>query len=188
MVRCNLSILLAERGLKITKVSKDTGISRTTLTALSSNSGQGIQFETINTLCMYLKISPSQLIDFYPIDIVVESINDAKTHFVVQLLITDNMQTHAYKLNCIPVFNYAKTTPSDYVDEIMTTLKIYPHSTTEETNYLSDLFSSLPVSYLRDLENILYVKLIDILQFYPFQGICHGMPMKFIWQKPLSKN
>lgn len=69
MIRSNLSILLAERGLKITKVAKETGISRTTLTALSNNYGQGIQFDTLNTLCMYLKVTPNQLLSFVPVDI-----------------------------------------------------------------------------------------------------------------------
>ena len=69
MIRCNLAILLAERNLRITKVSKDTGISRTTLTSLSSNKAQGIQFDTINTLCNYLNINPNQLITHTPIDV-----------------------------------------------------------------------------------------------------------------------
>lgn len=69
MIRSNLSILLAERGLKITKVAKETGISRTTLTALSNNYGQGIQFDTLNTLCMYLKVTPNQLLSFVPVDV-----------------------------------------------------------------------------------------------------------------------
>ena len=61
MIVCNLAVLLAERGLKITKVSKDTGLSRTTLTALYYNRGQGIQLDTMDTLCNYLKITPNEL-------------------------------------------------------------------------------------------------------------------------------
>lgn len=69
MIICNLAVLLAERHLKITKVSQDTRISRTTLTALANNYGSGIQFETINTLCIYLKTNPEQLILFTPVNI-----------------------------------------------------------------------------------------------------------------------
>ncbi|WP_081467767.1 helix-turn-helix domain-containing protein [Lentilactobacillus kisonensis] len=61
MLRNTLSLILVERQLRITKVSNDTGISRTTLTALSQNSNKMIQMETINTLCNYLKLSPSDL-------------------------------------------------------------------------------------------------------------------------------
>lgn len=64
MLKCNLAMLLAERGLKISKVSKDTGISRTTLTALTNNTSQGIQLETIDKLCLYLKIDPSKFFIF----------------------------------------------------------------------------------------------------------------------------
>lgn len=41
MILTNLKVLLAERNLSISKVSNDTGISRTTLTALSSNNCKG---------------------------------------------------------------------------------------------------------------------------------------------------
>ena len=71
MIRCNLAVLLAERNLKISKVSKDTGISRTTLTSLNSNYSQGIQFDTMNTLCLYLGIAPEKLINYIPFDITI---------------------------------------------------------------------------------------------------------------------
>ncbi|MFT9116533.1 MAG: helix-turn-helix transcriptional regulator [Sporolactobacillus sp.] len=61
MITCNLSVLLAERNLKISTLSKYTGISRTTLTALSSNRSKGIQFDTFDTLCTYLKVRPDDL-------------------------------------------------------------------------------------------------------------------------------
>ena len=69
MLRCNLAVLLAERGLKITAVSSDTKISRTTLTALANNYSQGIQFDTMNTLCNYLQITPDKLFLYSPINI-----------------------------------------------------------------------------------------------------------------------
>ncbi|WP_342505619.1 helix-turn-helix transcriptional regulator [Sporosarcina sp. FSL K6-2383] len=61
MIRCNLSVLLAERELKISDVARITGISRTTLTALAYNHGKGIQFDTFDTLCNYLKVTPNEL-------------------------------------------------------------------------------------------------------------------------------
>ena len=64
MIRCNLAVLLAERNLRISKVSKDTGISRTTLTSLNNNYSQGIQFDTMNTLCLYLGVVPEKLISY----------------------------------------------------------------------------------------------------------------------------
>ena len=60
MVDSNLAVLLAERNLKITKVSRDTGISRTTLTALCYDQTAGIKYDTLNTLCKYLQITPTE--------------------------------------------------------------------------------------------------------------------------------
>ena len=39
----NLSVLLAERRLTVSRLAQDTGISRTTLTALATRSAKGIQ-------------------------------------------------------------------------------------------------------------------------------------------------
>lgn len=61
MIKCNLAVLLAERNIRISELSKRTGISRTTLTALNQNQSKGIQFDTFDTLCTYLKISPNDL-------------------------------------------------------------------------------------------------------------------------------
>ena len=68
MIKCNLAVVLAEKGLKISKVSQDTGISRTTLTALAQNTCKGFQLDTLNTLCKYLDVKPAELILFNSFD------------------------------------------------------------------------------------------------------------------------
>lgn len=74
MIRCNLAVLLAERNLRISQVAIETRISRTTLTALFHNTSTGMQFETLNTLCNYLDISPEQLIAYAPVDITLKKV------------------------------------------------------------------------------------------------------------------
>lgn len=69
MLKSNLRVKLAENGLKISRVYNDTGISRSTLTALVSGDPKGIQFDTINTLCRYLKIEPKDLFIYAPVDL-----------------------------------------------------------------------------------------------------------------------
>lgn len=69
MIYCNLSVLLAERNLKITKVSLETGISRTTLTSLALNHWQGVRADTLNALCKYLGVSVGDILRYYPFDI-----------------------------------------------------------------------------------------------------------------------
>ena len=66
MITTNLKILLAERNLTISKVCDDTGISRTTLTALCSNKSKGVQFDTLDTLCNYLNVLPEDILTFSP--------------------------------------------------------------------------------------------------------------------------
>lgn len=69
MIRNRLSILLAERGIKATKVANDTGIARSTLSKITNNSSEKIDYTTINTLCGYLKITPCDFFEYAPIDI-----------------------------------------------------------------------------------------------------------------------
>jgi DNA-binding Xre family transcriptional regulator len=65
----NLAVLLAERKLRISRAATDTGVSRTTLTALSQNDFKGVQVDTMNTLCQYLSVTPGELFDFVPFDL-----------------------------------------------------------------------------------------------------------------------
>lgn len=51
----NFSSLLGSRRLKISAVSRDTGISRTTLTKLYYGSGEGIYYDVLEKLCNYLE-------------------------------------------------------------------------------------------------------------------------------------
>lgn len=69
MIRNRLSVIMAEKGLKITRVAKDTGISRNTITATSQNDSEMIRLETINTLCKYLNVTPGEFFEYEPIDI-----------------------------------------------------------------------------------------------------------------------
>lgn len=69
MIRNNLAVLLAERQIKITRVAKDTGISRSTVTSIAQNETKMIQLEVINNLCMYLNIEPKDFFVYVPIDI-----------------------------------------------------------------------------------------------------------------------
>lgn len=69
MIISNLQVLLAERNLRITRVSNDTGISRTTLTAMTQNTFKGIQRDTMDKLSIYLNVDPGKLFDFAPITV-----------------------------------------------------------------------------------------------------------------------
>lgn len=65
-IRNNLAVLMAERRLKITQVSHETGISRTALVDVYYNRSKMIRISTIDSLCQYLKITPGEFFVYDP--------------------------------------------------------------------------------------------------------------------------
>ena len=62
MIKCNLAVLLAERGLKMADVINDTSLSKTAVRGLYYNQSKGIQFETLEIICNYLNVGPEDVI------------------------------------------------------------------------------------------------------------------------------
>lgn len=99
MIDSNLAVLLAERNLKITKVSRDTGISRTTLTALCYDHSGGIKFETLNTLCKYLGITPAEFFSYSQYDYEIQFLGE--TELEDTLLKKMEFEDYEYTINII---------------------------------------------------------------------------------------
>lgn len=168
MVRCNLSVLLAERNLKITKVCKDTGISRTTLTYLANNYSKGIQYDTLNTLCTYLHVSPAELISFVPVDIYITYIHRTgknNEQLAIEAEITYNGITRKCGL-CGNAFIYFSDFDSPDYDS--SKYPKIPYSVDidvalydaggdveceNENQFIINAFQSLPITFLKDIEN-----------------------------------
>lgn len=66
MLENRLWILMAERQTKISAISDDTGISRTTLTNLKYHRASRIDFKTLDILCQYLRITPGDFFEYKP--------------------------------------------------------------------------------------------------------------------------
>ncbi|MBO5449306.1 MAG: helix-turn-helix transcriptional regulator [Ruminococcus sp.] len=90
MIYCNLSGLIAEKHINISVLSKETDISRTTLTSLYYNNFKGIQTETLNSLCKYFEISADKLLVFSKYDISVELTDGKVIDFQNKPKRTDN--------------------------------------------------------------------------------------------------
>jgi DNA-binding Xre family transcriptional regulator len=155
MIRCNLSLLLAERNLKITKVTNDTGISRTTLTSLASNHAQGIQFGTINTLCNYLFVTPDQFFSYVPFDIIINSTSLTDDTLLVECSILEMFKKTPFQLKGI-------VTPTGiFSNNTFLTLSIvlcYDDDSGDESlkKFVISKFKSIPLPFFKDLElNIL---------------------------------
>lgn len=66
MLANRLSVLLAERQLTNKQVSNDTQISRNTISNIINNPGANIATDTIDRLCNYLEIDPSDFFEYSP--------------------------------------------------------------------------------------------------------------------------
>lgn len=64
LINNNFSTILGKKLLKISRVSKDTGISRTTLTNLYYRRSQYVTFDVLDKLCKYLKCNVSDLFEY----------------------------------------------------------------------------------------------------------------------------
>lgn len=63
MIRCHFARLLGERKLKISDVSRDTGINRGTLTRLYYETSERIELEVLDQLCEYFNIDLPELLE-----------------------------------------------------------------------------------------------------------------------------
>lgn len=68
MIRFRLGEILAARNLKRTILSKETGISRNTLSSLSTNSTEMVRLDTIGQICKHLGITPNEFFEYVPFD------------------------------------------------------------------------------------------------------------------------
>lgn len=68
MIRCHFARLLGERKLKISDVTRDTGINRGTLTRLYYETAERLEVDVLDKLCEYFKIDLADLIDRVPGD------------------------------------------------------------------------------------------------------------------------
>lgn len=66
MIRCHFARLLGERKLKISDVTRDTGINRGTLTRLYYETAERLEVEVLDKLCEYFEIDLEALIDRVP--------------------------------------------------------------------------------------------------------------------------
>jgi putative transcriptional regulator len=80
MIQSRLSVLMAERGLKISDLYEETGISKTTLMAIAENTGKGVQFDTVDKLCNFLGVTPCEFFDYAPYIVETKKSNFSEGH------------------------------------------------------------------------------------------------------------
>lgn len=76
LIRNRLADFIHERDIKIVRLSKETGISRNTITNTASNSSDMLHMNTIDKLCSYLDITPCEFFDYIPFEFEYELTTD----------------------------------------------------------------------------------------------------------------
>lgn len=66
MIKNRLSIILGEQRMKVSELSKLTGVSQNALNKIYHNKTKGIDFETLNKICNALQKNTQELFEFIP--------------------------------------------------------------------------------------------------------------------------
>ncbi len=64
MIKCNLSRIMGEKKLKISDLSRDTGINRGTITRMYQETAERIELDVLDKLCDHLNCNVSDLFEF----------------------------------------------------------------------------------------------------------------------------
>lgn len=162
MIRCNLAVLLAERGIKMAKVSKDTGISRTTLTSLTNNKCEGLQFSTLNTLCFYLKVTPAEILAYFPYDLRITHISVTDSYNVeIDMIIINQQNRITFTITARLEFETVTNR-----DGKIKGMKLYIHmvkikNTEFETSTVEMIFAEMPRSFLSDINSTIELAVLS---------------------------
>jgi putative transcriptional regulator len=66
MIRCNLSILMGRDKLRISDVVRETGLNRSTITALYKESATRVDLPAIDRLCRLFRCQVGDLFEYLP--------------------------------------------------------------------------------------------------------------------------
>lgn len=66
MIRCNLSVLMGRDKLRIADVSRQTGLNRSTVTALYNETATRVELPAIDQLCRLFGCQVSDLFEYVP--------------------------------------------------------------------------------------------------------------------------
>ncbi len=66
MIRCHLSRMMGERKMKIADVARETGLNRSTITALYQETASRVDLDAIERLCELFQCSVGELFEVVP--------------------------------------------------------------------------------------------------------------------------
>lgn len=151
MIKTNLAVLMAERGLKISDIYEATGISKTTLMAISDNTGKGIQYETMDKLCNYLGVTPSEFFVYFPYSINFDSIlkyDEFDTGFYINCFLKKESWESSENIQ----FSINQTSLINELIGYDRNFDKYDFSLYVECSPLKNLFKKMPIQFKRSVE------------------------------------
>lgn len=184
MIKTNLAVLMAERGLKISDVYQDTGISKTTLMAISENSGKGIQYETIDKLCNYFNVTPADFFIYYPFRIFVNwydssngildnpNIENDLSDLAITLQNNDISDTYIFNFVVVPKDSYR--IPANYRNKIDFGVlmgnweSLNNENNSHKIDFMNEFIKKMPIQFFNDFRKQIDNKVkanIDNLSF-----------------------
>jgi len=60
----NLDVVMAQRKMTLTELSKKVGLSMTNLSLIKKGHAKGIRFKTLNAICQELSCKPGDILDY----------------------------------------------------------------------------------------------------------------------------
>lgn len=96
MIRNKLSDLMGERRLKISRLSLETGIARSTLTPIYYNHSEMIKLDTINKLCIFFDINVSDFFENNNFDFEYSIVEDDFPGYEHMWIKEDNVNLNFY--------------------------------------------------------------------------------------------
>lgn len=168
MIQSRLSVLMAERGLKISDLYEETGISKTTLMAIAENTGKGVQYDTVDKLCNFLGVTPCEFFEYSPY-LVSFRMDKIKSNRNIPIDYTITIKNQNYeKLFYLYVFIYLGNSydipvrKDEFKAYIDINLESSEHYNDEEFyNFISDLTISFRTDFINKIIGSITSLLLD---------------------------
>lgn len=177
MLRSNLSILLAERDLKISELYEMTGISKTTLLALSENKGKGVQFDTIDKICNALGVTPNEFFDYCPYIIDLRDYEDRyNENMFLELFVSNKNYRKSFYMSYY--FDNTSSSPVNTDNEILLTCYLSDTDAYTDTEFFS-IIDTMSIAFQKQLIESIKEKIIAFTQqkrefsYYSYQEKDH---------------
>ncbi|WP_239749976.1 helix-turn-helix transcriptional regulator [Mammaliicoccus sp. H-M34] len=187
MIRNRLAELMFERDIKTVRMAKEIGVSRNTITNTAQNDSEMLRMETINKICQYLNIDPSEFFEFYPFDIdftidsenIYINNNDSKIisdyHLNLDLLIdikhngiTNSIDSELKVVNLTKVSAILLESSTIYYEIIF--------ENTDDKKLIVETYNKLS----KGMKKILYSNLVEDIKIHLYESLEDNSPNVFV--------